>query len=362
MFTSALLVSFFIVKIYTHCLDYGRHINVLCSRDAKRNERLKFVVTEFAFDIFRALLSFLSSGCVETSRMFIRALLLVTVFACLTFPQASANNLSAVNVKEVPLEEEFAGSSPKLDFTVYLRMDALFKSELFVDPGQEEFIDFLDVSVGIDVYYGRFFIETNNQANRSNRSSSIGYRLVDDTDYQIDFLIGQSYTDGLSEKGGNIIRDEPSLELQGIKDRDDEINQGLRFTKYNGNQAWWVDLAGDPFNISHGGWVVDGYLAHAFQYYNWQFHVGVGATFFSAEVVDYHAGVSIDESLAERPVYEAGFGTRYSLDLSAQYPLSQDWVFVSGFTYKHYSKSFSNSPLYKSNKQTLFSLGVMYVW
>jgi hypothetical protein len=276
--------------------------------------------------------------------------------------QVSANDQSSVSDYKLQNEEDSVNSSPELDFTVYLRVDALFKNKLFIDPGQEEFIDFLDVSLGIDVYYGQFFIETNNQANRSNRSSSIGYRLVDNPDYQFDFLIGQSYLDALSEKEGNIIRDEPSIELKGIRARDFEFNQGFRFSKYSGNRAWWVDVAGDPFNISHGGWVVDSYLAHAFQYYNWAFHAGIGVTLFSKEVVDYHAGVSIDESTAERQIYKAGFGTRYSLDLSAQYPLTQNWVFVSGLTYKRYSKSFSDSPLYKTNKQTLFSLGVMYVW
>jgi len=350
------------VKIYRQRLDYDGKINALGSREVNRNEKLNFVFNEFAVDRFRTLLFFLPLGCIVASRISIRALLLATVFVFCTPQQVSANDQIPSNSDEVQSEEKSAGTSPELDFTVYLRMDALFKNELFVDPGQEEFIDFLDVSLGIDVYYGRFFIETNNQANRSNRSSSIGYRLVDHTDYQIDFLMGQSYLDGLSESEGNMIRDEPSSELQGIRDRDDEINQGFRFSKYSGNQAWWFDVAGDPFNISHGGWIVDGYFAHAIQYYNWEFHVGVGATYFSDKVVDYQAGVSIDESTFERLVYEAGFGARYTLDLSAQYPLSKDWVFVSGFTHKHYSKSFSDSPLYKSNKQTLFSLGVIYVW
>lgn len=296
-------------------------------------------------------------------RFFIKGLAFSAVFGFLTHQQVMANDQTMVSSDEKTFkEEEHRASSPELDITFYLRMDALFKNELFVDPGQEEFIDFLDVSLGIDIYYGQFFIETNNQANRSNRSSSIGYRLIDTSDYQIDFLVGQSYLDALSEKEGNIIRDEPSSELQGIRDRDTEINQGLRYTRYSGNRAWWVDIAGDPFDISHGGWVIDGYYAQVYQVFNWELHAGFGATYFSEEVVDYHAGVSISESTTERPTYEAGSGTRFSLDMSAQYPLSEDWVFVSGFTYKHYSKSFSNSPLYKSDKQTLFSLGVMYVW
>lgn len=287
---------------------------------------------------------------------------LITLSAFLIPEHVKANEQDVEVVGGTFFDGESANESSEIDFTVYVRMDVLFKNQLFIDPGQEELIDYLDVSLGLDFYYGRFFIEANNQASRSNRNSSIGYRLVDDIDYQLDFLFGQTYLDGLSEKEGNLIREEPSRELQGIRDRDDEINQGLRFTKFNDNQAWWVDIAGDPFNISHGGWILDGYFAHVFQVYNWEFHVGTGATFFSKEVVNHHAGISVEEVRFDRPLYEAGFGSRYTIDLTAQYPLGQDWLFMSGFTYNHFSNSFGDSPLYKSNQQKLFSLGIMYVW
>ena len=292
----------------------------------------------------------------------LRLIALVTVMTFCVTQNAESRNLEAFAGDESLSTVATSSGSRKLDFTVYLRIDALIKNQLYIDPGQEEFIDYLDISLGIDAYYGRFFIESNNQANRSNRSSTIGYRLFDDIDYQIDVLFGQTYLDGLSDKQGNIIRSEPSIELQGIRERDNEINQGFRFTKYNENYAWWVDIAGDPFNFSHGGWIIDSYVAQVFQVYNWEFHAGIGATFFSKEVVDYHAGIRADEATLARPTYEAGFGSRYSLDLSAQYPLSQNWVFVSGFTVKRYSNAFSNSPLYDSNQQKLLSVGVMYVW
>ncbi|MEZ7226375.1 MipA/OmpV family protein [Alteromonas sp. DY56-G5] len=299
-------------------------------------------------------------GINVVKQIYLSACIFFLVITSFLHKQAVANDYETFSGKEslcCSVEEK-----AELNFTLYLRMDALFKNELFIDPGQEDFIDYIDISLGIDVYYDRFFIEANNQANRSNRGSSIGYRLVDDVDYQVDFLLGQSYLDGLSEDTGNLLRNEPSEELRGIRDRDDEINQGFRITRYGDNQAWWIDVAGDPFNITHGGWIVDGYYAQAYQVYNWELHAGIGATLFSNEVVDYHAGISLEEATANRPVYEAGFGGRLSLDVSAQYPLSQDWVFVSGFTYKYYSEAFSDSPLYQRNQHMLFSLGVMYVW
>lgn len=273
--------------------------------------------------------------------------------------QAHSERSSLTNAENT---SESSNTSNKLDVTVYLRMEALLKNQLFIDPGQREAIDYIDISVGIDAYYGRYFMESSNKPGQGNQSASIGYRLIEESDYQVDVLFAQTYLDGLSSVQGNLLRSEPSDELKGIRDRDDELNQGVRYTKYNDNQAWWIDVASDVFNYSHGGWVVDSYIAQAFQIYNWEVHAGLGATFFSKEVVNHHAGVTADESTPSRPIYEAGFGTRYSLDLSAQYPLSKNWVFVSGLSYKHYSSSFADSPLYKTNQQKLFRLGVMYVW
>lgn len=349
------------MKFYRQCLDYRCDINRLDTKVECRQKRFTGIFTALAINGLRTLVSFLQSVLIVPSQFFARILALI-VLVVLFSQQAIANDQDSVDGERAIQEGETVEASPKLDYTFYLRMDAIVKSELFIDPGQEEFVDFLDVSLGFDVYYGRFFIEANNQANRSNRSSTIGYRLAESADYQLDFLLGQTYLDALSETDGNLIRTDPSEELRGIRNRDNEVNQGLRFTHYSGNQAWWIDVAGDPFNIAHGGWVIDGYFARAFQLYNWELHAGLGVTLFSEAVVDYHAGVSLEEVTPLRPVYEAGFGSRYSLDLSAQYPLSKDWVLVSGYTFRHYSSSFADSPLYKSNQQHLFSLGVMYVW
>ena len=68
-------------------------------------------------------------------------LLVVTSFS---HKQAVANDHETVSGKEslcCSVEEK-----ADLNFTLYLRMDALFKNELFIDPGQEDFIDFIDIN------------------------------------------------------------------------------------------------------------------------------------------------------------------------------------------------------------------------
>ena len=130
-------------------------------------------------------------GINVVKQIYLSACIFFLVITSFLHKQAVANDYETFSGKEslcCSVEEK-----AELNFTLYLRMDALFKNELFIDPGQEDFIDYIDISLGIDVYYDRFFIEANNQANRSNRGSSIGYRLVDDVDYQVDFLLGQSY-------------------------------------------------------------------------------------------------------------------------------------------------------------------------
>ncbi|GBL05900.1 MipA/OmpV family protein [Glaciecola sp. KUL10] len=262
-------------------------------------------------------------------------------------------------------KREKVNSSKETDlfeFTLYLRFDAFVKTQLYSDPNQSDIVDYLDLFIGIDAYYGAFFLETSNQANHVSSNSTFGYRIYNESDIQIDVLLGQSYLENISENKGNIYRSKPSSELKGIRDRSGELNQGLRFTKYYQNQAWWVDFAADPFRFSHGGYIVDAYIAQAYQLYNWELQTGLGLTLFSKEVVDYQAGVLEYEATPSRPAYRAGFGHRYSFDLSAQYPLSESWVFVASLSTKHYSDSFAESPIYGSNKQTNFGVGIMYVW
>lgn len=271
-------------------------------------------------------------------------------------------NSDGSSLEKADSNSESSSASNKLDVTIYLRVEALLKNQLFIDPGQRDAIDYVDVSIGIDAYYGRYFVKSSNKASQGSQSASIGYKLIEKSGYQIDALFAQTYLDGLSSVQGNLQRNKPSNELEGIRDRDNEINQGFRYTKYNDSQIWWIDVASDAFNYSHGGWVIDSYIVQVFQLYNWEIHAGIGATLFSKEVVNHHAGVTADEARSSRPVYEAGFGTRYSLDLSSQYPLSKNWVFFSGLSYKHYSSSFADSPLYKTNQQKSLRLGFMYVW
>lgn len=250
----------------------------------------------------------------------------------------------------------------KLDWTVYFRVETFLQNRLYNDSGQRDLVDYLGLSIGLDAYYGKFFIESSNRHSQNDQTSTFGYRLADNRDYQLDILLGQSYLDYLSENDGNVYRDEPSEALAGIDERDNDFSQGFRFTQFDANNAWWIDVAGDLFGDTHSGWIIDTYYSKLYQVVNWEVQFGLGATYFSKQMVDYYAGIDAHEVTADRPFYKPGNGSRVTLEVSAQYPLSSNWVFVAGASIKKFSDSFSESPLYKRGQQTSLRMGIMYVW
>lgn len=93
-------------------------------------------------------------GINVVKQIYLSACIFFLVITSFLHKQAVANDYETFSGKEslcCSVEEK-----AELNFTLYLRMDALFKNELFIDPGQEDFIDYIDISLGIDVYYDRF--------------------------------------------------------------------------------------------------------------------------------------------------------------------------------------------------------------
>jgi outer membrane scaffolding protein for murein synthesis (MipA/OmpV family) len=276
----------------------------------------------------------------------------------LVLAAAPATEISTAN----KIQSETLFSKNELDFTFYLRIETIIQNRLYNDSGQRNLLDYLGLSVGLDAYYGRFFIESSNRFYQNSQTATLGYRLADMKNYQLDILLGQSYMNYLDQNHGNVYREEPSEALAGIDIRGGDINQGVRFTQFHSNKAWWIDVAGDLLTDSHGGWLVDAYFSQLYQIKNWEVQFGFGATYFSNQMVDYYSGIKAHEVTAERPLYKAGNGTRVSMDVSAQLPLSNTWIFFAGAAFKGYSAAFSDSPLYKRGHQTSLNMGVMYVW
>lgn len=250
----------------------------------------------------------------------------------------------------------------EIDWTLYFRLSANLQNRLFIDPGQEDFIDYLRVSIGLDFYFKNFFIEGNDQFRRNDSSATVGYQLFDNDNYKIDLLIGHTYLNGISETRGNLIRDDASEAFEGIEERSDDSSQGFRFAQYRDTSAWWVDIAGDVIADTHGGWLIDGYYSKLFYARNWDIQIGAGLTLFSSNYVDYYAAVRPSEVRPDRPAYRADEGYRVSFDASAQYPISKNLLFVTGVELAHFSSAFEDSPLYLRSTKMNLHMGVMYVW
>ncbi|WP_395344403.1 MipA/OmpV family protein [Ningiella sp. W23] len=253
-------------------------------------------------------------------------------------------------------------SELEIDWTLYFNLNFTLLDGQYVGPQQSQPEDFVGLGIGLDFYVGNFFIESDNQFRRSATAGTLGYRAYSSESFQFDVLLGQTYIYGLSENIGNVYREPPSNELDGIETRKDDFSQGFRFAFFNDNSAWWVDIASGVALNTHEGSLIDAYYSKRYQVRNWDLQLGAGLTLFSSNVINYYAGVSEEEQTASRVQYEADSGYRVMLEAAAQYPISEDFLFRVNLTRSQFSSAFHRSPLYESASRTSLDVSVVYVW
>ncbi len=227
---------------------------------------------------------------------------------------------------------------------------------------QSDFSDFIFLNIWLEAYYKGFFIQTNNYRNSGVVGrTELGYEILVEDDYEIDFIY-KSYFAGFDQYNAGAVIDELIEELEGIDERKYSPHAGLRYMRYFDKSVAWIDVAYELFGGYHNGWVVDTFYNRVYEIRNWDISVGGGATYFSDKTTDYFFGIDANEVALNRPVYETGSGYRVELESSAQYPISQDWLFTIGATYSHFSNSIANSPIVARQNVIRFRLSVSYVF
>lgn len=227
---------------------------------------------------------------------------------------------------------------------------------------QRDFTDFVAINIWLEAYYKGFFIETNRYRNSGAVGrTELGYEIYLDENYELDFIY-KSYLSGFDQFNAGAVVDELIEELEGIDQREYTTSAGLRYLRYLENAVAWIDVSYDLFEGYHRGWVVDTFYNRVYQLRNWDLSVGGGATFFSDKINDYYFGIDQNEINQNRKAYEAGSGYRIELEASAQYPISQDWLFTVGSTYSYFSNSIGDSPIVARQNVLRFKLSVSYVF
>lgn len=241
-------------------------------------------------------------------------------------------------------------------------ISAIYNPSLLKGKDQEDPLDYLGVSLLLDVYYKGFFIQSNHRrASGLLQGAEFGYQLVVTPEWELD-IISKTYISTYNPEDiiENADKDIPTL--TGLKERSSGEGIGLRYSRYHHNSVLSVDFATLAPLSDANGWIIDVFYSYVLPYRNWDIYLSTGYTHYSEKVMDYYYGVNSNEVSAARPYHESDAGNRLQLELFAQHPISKKWSFSGGITHSYYSKSTKESPLVDTQHVTQIMLGVVYVF
>lgn len=257
----------------------------------------------------------------------------------------------AVNAQE---QEAKTKDSDQWHWDVQLAVGVVHKEHPLKVIKQDEFIDYLSVTVAFDVYYKGFFIQSNQR--RSNPAEvDLGYEIINNPDWSLDFILKTYFED--------ILRDDlENTRLSHLNPRDESMGFALRYSKFFDEALVTLDVATVDFEDADNGWLFKGFYSHLIPYRNWEIYLGAGATYFSANVTNYYVGISDSEVRNNLAYYRPGASYALEAEAHAIYPLAEDWTLRMGITQTHFSKNINQSPMGVRANTTFLKLSFNYVF
>lgn len=227
---------------------------------------------------------------------------------------------------------------------------------------QEDVVDYLSLSLMIDLYYKGFFIQSNHRRSVAiTQGAEVGYQLHVDNDWAVDIL-AKTYISGYDPELLIEKKDENIPTLEGLKEREIGDAIALRYSRFNDDAIFSIDFANLTYWSKANGWLIDVYYNEVFFYKNWDIYIGGGVTYYSNQVMDYYYGVKAEDVTDARSFYDPNTGYKGTFEVYAQYPISKKWSFSAGVTQTYYSNTIGKSPLIDRQNITQFLLGVIYVF
>ncbi|WP_240700900.1 MipA/OmpV family protein [Pseudoalteromonas phenolica] len=189
--------------------------------------------------------------------------------------------------------------------------------------------------------------------------SDLGYQMIIENDWGVDVIMG-SYQQPFNENG-YYDRDEEVHELKGIKEREADLSLGFAYYLSHGKFQTVAELVFDAFGESDG-WLFHLDTTRNFELRNWDVWLNIGANYYSSAFIDYYYGIDADEATAFRPEYVVGNTSSFYVQLQADYPIAQSWVFSAGASGFAYSSHIVESPIVHSRDARVVFMGVKYVF
>lgn len=221
-----------------------------------------------------------------------------------------------------------------------------------------DYVDGLELFVNLALSYNDFYFDVDNS--QLTGGLTLGYNLVDRYGWGFD-IVAVNMQEGFDEYGTYYNEDDRIAELAGIRPRDPDFNAGLRLSRSFDNTQLSFELLQD-ISSSHNGIVANGFVSTIRDYRNWEFRLGGGYNIFSSEFTNYYYGINANEVRENRPYYNPGSSFSVNLEVHAEYPINEHWVFLSGLLATWMSSEIVNSPIVDSNHKMKAKIGVRYVF
>jgi outer membrane scaffolding protein for murein synthesis (MipA/OmpV family) len=189
--------------------------------------------------------------------------------------------------------------------------------------------------------------------------SDLGYQLVIEDGWGIDVILG-SYQQSFDENG-YYDNDDNVAELKGIKERKNDLSLGFAYYLNHGEFQTVAELVFDVFGESDG-WLFHLDTTRNFELRNWDVWLNIGANYYSSAFIDYYYGIDADEATASRPEYVVNNTSSLYVQLQADYPIAENWVFSAGASGFLYSADIVDSPIVNSRHARVVFAGVKYVF
>lgn len=181
----------------------------------------------------------------------------------------------------------------------------------------------------------------------------LGYSLLRDENWVVDAVFGPKFGVNFDD------RDEFDGQLRDLDNRNEDGHLGGRFTWYGDSNRVSISVTRDVVGV-HGGYLASIDYQQEWQLRNWLFTGRSGFSACTDKMTNHIAGVSDSEATATFPQYKAGAGQAVLLELTAEYPVNENWVFETKATITQYSKAFKDSPIINDDTLSVITTGFKY--
>lgn len=181
----------------------------------------------------------------------------------------------------------------------------------------------------------------------------LGYSLIRDDNWVADVVFGPKF--GVDFDDSDMF----DGQLSGLDNRDVDGHLGGRFSWYGDTNRVSISLTRDVTG-AHDGYLATADYQQEWQARNWLINGRGGLLLASSKMSNHMVGVSASEATAEIPEFEAKAASAMFLELMAEYPLNENWIFETKATLIKFSSELKASPIAKEDTYTVFTTGVKY--